>query len=168
MLWKPLRERSRSRAVRNLDVLGVPVEPSLNRFVEQASGAFAAPIALLTIIHDQQLLVRASIGLDVACVPRGDSFCHHAVDRDDLLEVCDAQSDPLFRTLPCVTGEPHVRYYIGAPLTLARNLDVGMLCVLDTSVRRPASRDQRAYLLGLARQATHAIERRAETKGLAA
>lgn len=165
MLWKILRERSRSRAVRNLGVLGTPVEPSLNRFTKQAASAFAAPISLLTILHDRDLWVRASTGLDVACLPRKDGFCHYAVDRDDLLEVCDALSDPFFRTLPCVSGEPHVRYYLGAPLTLARDMDVGMLCVLDTVPRPPASRDQRAYLAGIARQAAHAIERQADIKG---
>lgn len=165
MLWKVLRERSRSRAVRNLGVLGTPAEPSLNRFTQQAASAFAAPIALLTILHDQELWVRASTGLDVTCVPRKDGFCHYAVDRDDLLEVCDALADPFFRTLPCVTDEPHVRYYLGAQLTMTRDLDVGMLCVLDTAPRPPASRDQRAYLAGIARQAAFAIERQADLKG---
>jgi len=165
MLWKILRERSRSRAVRNLGILGAPVEPGLDQFTRQAASAFAVPMSFLTILHDEQLWVRASTGLDVACVPREDGFCNYAVDRDDLFEVCDAPADPFFRSLPCVTGEPYVRYYLGAPLTLTRALDVGMLCVLDTKPRPSASRDQRAYLAGLARQAAQAIERRADTKG---
>lgn len=165
MLWKILRERSRSRAVRNLGILGAPVEPGLDQFTRQAASAFAAPMSFLTILHNKNLWIRASVGLDVACVPREDGFCHYAVDHDDLFEVCDAPADPLFRSLPCVTGEPYVRYYLGAPLTMARDLDVGMLCVLDTKSRPPASRDQRAYLAGLARQAAQAIERRADTKG---
>lgn len=164
MLWKILRERSRSRAVRNLGVLGTPVEPGLDRFTQQAASAFAAPISMLTILHDQELWVKATTGLDVVCLPREDGFCYYAVDRDDLLEVCDAQANPFFRTLPCVSGEPHVRYYLGAPLTLASDLDVGMLCVLDTVSRPPASRDQRAYLAGLARQAAQALERQADIR----
>ncbi|WP_375244913.1 GAF domain-containing protein [Sphingomonas parapaucimobilis] len=100
---------------------------------------------------------------------RKDGFCHYAVDQDDLLEVCDALADPFFRTLPCVTSEPHVRYYLGAPLTLTHDIDIGMLCVVDTVARPPASRDQRSYLIGLARQAADAIERRADFRnGLAA
>ena len=164
MLSKILRERARARAVRDLGALDASFEPGLNRFAEQAAASFAAPISLLTVLHDQQLLIRASVGLDVVCLPRQEGFCHYAVDRDDLLEVCDARTDPFFRTLPCVVGEPHIGYYLGAPLTLARNVDVGMLCVLDTAPRLPASGDQRAYLVGLARQAAHAIERRADLK----
>ena len=168
MLWKIFRERSRARAVLHLGVLGAPVEPSLNRFTEQAASAFAAPISLLTILHDQDLWVRASTGLDVTCLPRKDGFCHYAVDRDDMLEVCDALDDPFFRTLPCVSGEPFVRYYLGAPLTMTSDMDVGLLCVLDTAPRTPASRDQRAYLAGIARQAASAIERQADIKGVLA
>ncbi|WP_375244916.1 hypothetical protein [Sphingomonas parapaucimobilis] len=72
MLWKMLRERSRSRAVRHLGVLGTPAEPGLDRFVAQAASAFAAPISLLTVLHDQQMLVKASTGLDMECLPRKD------------------------------------------------------------------------------------------------
>lgn len=165
MLLKMLRERVRARAVEALDAIGVPAEPSLQRFTEQASQAFAAPISLLTLLHDDQLWVKASSGLEVECLPREDGFCNHAVDRNELLEVCDAATDPFFRHLPVVTGAPSIRYYIGAPLKLASGVEVGALCVLDTKARFPAQRDQRAYLIGLARQATHALERSAHIRG---
>lgn len=148
MLRKILRERARARAVDSVGVLSAPAELCLDRFAELASTAFAAP----------------GVGLDLVCVPRREGFCHYAVDCDDLLEVCDAWADPVFRLLPGVVGAPYIRYYPGAPLTLARKVDVGMLCVLDTVARLPASRDQRAYLEGLARQAAQAIERRADVK----
>lgn len=164
MLRKILRERARARAVDSVGVLSAPAELRLDRFAELASTAFAAPLSFLTVLHDQQLLIRGGVGLDLVCVPRREGFCHYAVDRDDLLEVCDAWADPVFRLLPGVVGAPYIRYYLGAPLTLARKVDVGMLCVLDTVARLPASRDQRAYLEGLARQAAQAIERRADVK----
>jgi len=53
-----------------------------------------------------------------------------------------------------------VRYYIGAPLRRLNGIDVGALCVLDTKRRAPASADQKAYLVGLARQASTALEAR--------
>lgn len=165
MLGRMLRERARARAISGLGPLDAPSEPGLNRFAEQAANAFAAPLAFVTVLHDQQLLVKGGVELAAVCLPRKEAFCHYAVDRNDLLEVCDALADPFFRTLPCVAGASHVRYYVGAPLTIARNVDVGMLCVLDTVPRSPASRDQRTYLAGLARQAAQAIERRVDRKG---
>ena len=37
---------------------------------------------------------------------------------DDGYEVRDAILDPLFAQYPLVTGEPHIRFYAGAPLLL--------------------------------------------------
>lgn len=165
MLLKMLRERMRSRAVAHLGTIGTPAEPALSRFTEQASQAFAAPVALLTLVHDDRLWVKASTGLDLQCLPKQQGFCTYVVERADMLEVCDALADPFFRTLTPVIEEPYLRYYLGAPLTLASGMDVGALCVLDTKPRKPASRDQRAYLAGLARQAGLMLENRARNKG---
>lgn len=160
-----LRERMRSRAVAQLGAISTPAEPALSRFTEQASHAFVAPVALLTLIHDDRLWVKAGTGLDLQCLPKQQGFCAYVIERADMLEVCDALADPFFRTLTSVTEEPYLRYYLGAPLTLASGMDVGALCVLDTKPREPASRDQRAYLAGLARQAGIMLENRARNKG---
>ncbi|SUJ35599.1 Uncharacterised protein [Sphingomonas paucimobilis] len=61
---------------------------------------------------------------------------------------------------PVSRGAPYVRYYIGAPLRRLNGAHVGVLCVVDTRRRHPASPDQAAYLMGLARQASTALEAR--------
>lgn len=165
VFWRPLRERSRARAVKAIGIGEGPSEPDFDRFVQQAAEAFAAPFALLTLIERNSLWIKAAAGLELRCMPRENSFCSHAVDTGDLLEVCDARADPMFAALPAVVGEPYVRYYLGAPLGLMDGTDIGALCVLDDRPRQPASRDQKAYLAGLARQAVHALERRAHVKG---
>ncbi|RYF14839.1 MAG: GAF domain-containing protein [Oxalobacteraceae bacterium] len=165
MLWDFFRERSRSRAVERLGILGNIAEPGFDCFVQQAADAFDAPMSLLTLLHDDMLWVKAATGVQMHCAPRDESFCNHAVDRGELLEVCDASADPVFQAMPSVLGEPYIRYYLGAPLTLLDGTDFGALCVLDTHPRPPASRDQRAYLTGLARQASQAMERDAHIKG---
>jgi GAF domain-containing protein len=165
MLWNLFRERARSRAAERLGGVGSVADSSFDRFVQQAAEAFDAPMSLLTLLHDDMLWVKATTGVQMHCAPRKESFCNHAVDRAELLEVCDASVDPVFHTFPSVTGEPYIRYYLGAPLTLLDGTDFGALCVLDTQPRAPASRDQRAYLVGLARQASQAMERDAHIKG---
>jgi GAF domain-containing protein len=161
------RERRRSVAVHRLAILGLPAEPVFDRYVDSAALAFNAPIAVLSLIHDHQQTIRASHGLkvDLECVPRSSGFCSYTLDRDDVLEVCDPEADDRFAGLPGVTGDPHVRYYLGAPLRLLSGIDVGALCVADTVHRLPASADQRAYLLGLARQAARTLEARLDIWG---
>lgn len=154
------RERSRSAAVRKLTILDTPAEPGLNRFVEAAASAFNAPIALLSLIQDDRQCFRASHGLAIDCIPRDHGFCSFTLDQSNVIESCDPQADERFADLPVVTGDPHIRYYIGVPLRLLSGIDVGALCVLDTIARRPASTDQKAYLVGLARQASMALEAR--------
>ena len=61
---------------------------------------------------------------------------------DDGYEVRDAILDPLFAQYPLVTGEPHIRFYAGAPLLLPEGQPLGTLCAIDT-VLRPLSNDQR-------------------------
>ena len=165
MIWKLLREYPRLRSVRQPDAFSSLAEPGFDRFVQLAADAFNAPISLLTLLHEDTLWVKAATGFELQCVPRENGFCSHVVHRNEPLEVCDARTNPLFRNLPPVIGAPHVRYYIGAPLKLADGTGIGALCILDTQPRDTASRDQRAYLTGLARHATQALERRAHIRG---
>ena len=50
--------------------------------------------------------------------------------------VPDATRDPRFADNPFVTGEPFVRFYAGAPLSLPSGDIVGTLCVMDTQPRQ--------------------------------
>ena len=162
MLKNLFHEHRRSLAVRGLGVLDTPAEPSFDRFVNEAASAFNAPIALLSLIHNEDQWFKATHGLTLSCIPRDSGFCGHAIDHEGALECCDSESDPRFAGLAVVTGDPFIRYYIGAPLRLLNGIDVGALCVLDTITRPPASADQRAYLLGLARQAAMVLENRGD------
>ena len=157
-----MRERRRAVAVHGLHVLDTPAEQTFDRFVQAAADAFDAPIALLSLIHDHQQWFKAAQGLTIDCIPRDSGFCNFALDRPDVLEVCDARADPRFASLPPVVDAPFARYYIGAPLRALSGIDVGALCVLDTVPRRPASADQKAYLLALTRQAMLALETRGD------
>lgn len=85
-----------------------------------------------------------------------------------MLECCDATVDPRFATLPSVTGEPFIRYYIGTPLRLIDGIEIGALCVADIKPRPPASVDQKAYLVGLARQVSLVMEGRRGARGVRA
>lgn len=162
------RERRRSLAVRGTGLLGTPAEAGFDRLVDAAAAAFKAPIALLSLIYDDRQWFKATHGLTIDCIDRDQGFCNFTLDRAGLLETCAPEGDTRFASLPVVAGPPYIRYYIGAPLRLLNGVDVGALCVLDTARRQPASDDQKAYLLGLARQTSMAIEVRLDLVGDAA
>lgn len=162
MLKSLFQERRRSQAVTQLGILDTLPEPAFDRFVHQAALSFDAPISVLSLIHSDDQWFKAATGMALMCIPRKNGFCGHTLDQPGTLECCDPESDPRFAHLAIVTGDPFIRYYIGAPLRLLNGVDVGALCVLDTVRRPPSSPDQRAYLLGLARQASMALETRGD------
>ncbi|WP_433910705.1 GAF domain-containing protein [Sphingomonas yabuuchiae] len=162
MLKSLLRERRRSSAVHALGILGSAREASFDRFVMLAARSFDAPIALLSLIYGDTQWFKASHGAEIVCNPRHSSFCTFALDQPDILEICDPRADPRVAHLPVVSDAPFIRYYIGVPLRVTGGIDVGALCILDTRQRHPASPDQKAYLTALARQASAALEGRAD------
>jgi GAF domain-containing protein len=141
------------------------VELGLTRYVEQVARAFDAPIALVSLLHDDTQIILASLGLPFRCLPRQDGFCRYTVDRRSLFEVCDAAANPRFAQLPSVTGDPGVRYYLGAPVVLFGSTSIGALCVVDVKPRRSASLDERAYLAAISRQVGQQLERRLGVEG---
>jgi GAF domain-containing protein len=66
-----------------------------------------------------------------------------------VLFVEDAAADGRFRDSPLVAGEPGLRFYAGAPVSLAPGLRIGTVCVADTRPRllKPS---ERAVLVALA------------------
>ncbi len=154
------REASRQQSLDLLAVLDSGAEASFDGLVQAAAAICGTPIALISLIdHDRQWF-KANVGLEgVSETPRAISFCTHAIEQPDLFVVEDAQLDPRFANNPLVTGDPHIRFYAGAPLHLADGAAVGTLCVI---ARRPLrlSDQQRQVLRQLGRSAEHLLEGR--------
>ena len=161
------REASRQHSLDRLSVLDSGAEASFDGLVHAAAAICGTPIALISLIdHDRQWF-KANVGLEgVSETPRAISFCAHAIEQADLFVVEDAQLDPRFATNPIVTGDPHIRFYAGAPLLLSDGSTVGTLCVIAREPLRLTDQ-QREVLRQLGRTAVHLLEgRRALLSGV--
>ena len=160
MLERFLCEFRRENALRHSGI-DTSKDRAFDRFVRRLAYSFEAPIALVSVARDEHLWIKAIHGLELLSLRRCDTFCEHVLDAEVPLEVCDATVDDRFIALPAVTGALSIRYYLGTRLRLSSGVGIGSLCILDTAARPPASPDQRAFLLAIARQAAAVLETRA-------
>lgn len=134
----PADEETRLQALRALMVLDTPPEERFDRVVRFAAEQLDMPMALVTLVDGDRQWFKSRIGLHVAQTSRDVAFCAHAILQAQTFVVEDAQRDERFADNPLVTGEPHIRFYAGAPLSAPSGERIGTLCVLD---RKPRSLD---------------------------
>ena len=129
-----------------------------------------SPIALVTLLEDEYQHFIAQAGFDRDGTPRDISFCTHAVMGREVMIVPDTHEDFRFVDNPLVTGEPHVRFYAGAPLLAADGRALGTLCILDPSPRDGLTPLQYEGLVVLAAAAMARLDdrRAAREQGLVA
>lgn len=134
-------------------------ESDLDQIVALASDLLDMPIALLNLVHSDDLQVKARFGIDVDRVSREHAFCGHTVLQNDVLVVEDTVLDPRFASNPLVT-DAGLRFYAGVPLTSSAGYNIGTLCVLDTAARDTLTVKQRRILTRLAELVMDKLELR--------
>jgi GAF domain-containing protein len=159
----PHDEALRIATLRELTVLDTEPEERLELLTAYASSRFGVPIALVSLVDTDRQWFKARCGLDATQTSRDISFCGHAVLQDGIFEIRDARADLRFADNPLVTGEPHIRFYAGCPLTAANGQRVGTLCLID---RKPRVLDEadREHLRHLALVVMEELESRSGTR----
>ncbi|MDQ3206867.1 MAG: PAS domain S-box protein, partial [Pseudomonadota bacterium] len=152
-------ESSRLEALRDLGVLDSAPEEAFDDLAKLAAIVCQVPIALVSLVDSDRQWFKARCGLDAQETPRDVAFCAHAIQQPALFEVPDATLDPRFADNPLVTGEPHIRFYAGVPLSGSQGYRYGTLCVIDVKPRL-LTEEQRDGLTRLARRASDALETR--------
>ena len=128
-------EDSRLRALHDLQVLDTPREERFDHITRLAARVFDVPFAVLTLVDRDRQWFKSSFGFAAAETSRDQSFCAHAIQRQESFVVPDALQDDRFADNPAVTGDPHVRFYAGHPIAAPDGNLVGTLCVFDQRPR---------------------------------
>ena len=152
-------ETARVAALDRYAILDSEPEQSFDDLVTLAAHICKVPIAMLSLVDDHRQWFKSMVGVQVRETPRDSSICAHAIQQGDLFIVPDTLQDPRFRESPLVTGEPHIRFYAGAPLINEDNFALGTLCVVDREPRE-LDADQKDALLALGRLALRQMELR--------
>lgn len=131
VMTAPSEGTRRLDALRKYDVLDTEPEKSLDDLTELAATICEAPIASITLIDRDRQWFKSRFGIETEETPLNVSFCVHAIEEPGLFVVPDATLDDRFAANPLVTGEPHIRFYAGAPLITPDGVALGALCVID-------------------------------------
>ncbi len=155
----PENEEARLAALRAYRILDTPPEECYDDITTLASEICQVPISLVSLVDRDRQWFKSRLGLDATETPRDLAFCGHAILQPDLMVVDDAREDDRFADNPLVTGDPHIRFYAGAPLATAEGETLGTLCVIDRE-RRTLSEKQAEALRALSRQVMAQLELR--------
>ncbi|MBX3587327.1 MAG: GAF domain-containing protein [Ramlibacter sp.] len=148
----PAQEGLRLAAVRAAVCAYAPREERFDRITRTAKRLLQVPIALITIVEEDEQWFRSVQGLDEPHTPRDISFCGHVVASGKPLVIRDTWTDNAFADNPLVLGKPGIRSYVGLPLEIAPGIFAGSLCAIDT-MPRTYDEEELAALQDLARMA---------------
>lgn len=155
----PKDEQARLLALARYQILDTPPEAAFDGLTALAAHILDVPIALISIVDADRQWFKSAHGLEETQTPRDVSFCGHVVANDRELIVADALEDQRFADNPLVTGDPHVRFYVGIPLRTRDGSVLGTLCAIDQKPRE-LTPDRRRLLETLAQQVIAQMELR--------
>jgi GAF domain-containing protein len=155
----PSPEAARVAALNRYAILDTEPEQSFDDLVILAAHICQTPMAMLSLVDDHRQWFKSKYGVQVPETSKEVSICAHAIQQGDLFVVPDTLQDSRFRENPLVTGEPHVRFYAGAPLINEEGFALGTLCVLDHEPRH-LDDEQREAVSALGRLALRQMELR--------
>jgi GAF domain-containing protein len=145
-------ETRRLAALGRYRILDTEPERSFDDLTLLASHICGTPIALITLIDKDRQWFKSRVGVDLTETSRSVAICAHAIQQHDIFIVPDTLESEAFKNNPYVAGEPHIRFYAGAPLITPDGHALGTLCVMDR-VPRTLTADQVDALEALRRQA---------------
>jgi GAF domain-containing protein len=156
----PKTEADRLADLHSFAILDTEADAAIDEVVRLAARLSGCPIALVSLVDRERQWFLAREGLDAQETPRDGALCAHAIlTPTQPLAVEDASQDPRFVDSALVTGEPHVRAYLGVPLVSSGGHALGTLCVIDRTPRRHDAETVQALGV-LARTVTSNLELR--------
>ena len=141
------------------------VKQQLDAICQQLRDHYSVKTALVSIVTPSGLRFIAGSGIDLdqigGCglnpVAGGLNFGHYVCHRQAPIIVLDTSQNERHNRHPLVTGEPHMMFYVGQPITVGdpEGLTfVGTLCIMDDTPREEFLTSECAFIEQLSQAVT--------------
>ncbi|RYY30006.1 MAG: PAS domain S-box protein [Sphingobacteriaceae bacterium] len=150
-------EEERLKALFSYQLLDTPPEKQYDAITNLACYICNTKMAVINLIDDHRLWVKAKTGTDICELSKDISFCKYTILQDSLLEIPDTLLDERVKDNPLVTGANGVRFYAGVALINAEGFAIGTVCVFDEKPKK-LDEKQRQALLFLAQETVMHME----------
>ncbi|MFB6347747.1 MAG: GAF domain-containing protein [bacterium] len=118
--------------------MDTPPEESFDNLTKLAAKSFDVDVALLSLVDEDRLWLKARHGLEVDEVPREESLCNAVVREGRTVEIPDTLDDSEAQRNSLVT-ERGIRMYYGVPVRSPDGSVIGTFCLLNDSPRQLSS-----------------------------
>jgi diguanylate cyclase (GGDEF)-like protein/PAS domain S-box-containing protein len=125
----PENEAERLAELHALQILNTGPSAALDGVCVLAREVLGVPCVAVSLIDRDRQWFKAKAGVDMDGTSREHSFSTWTIMSPDVMSVPDAREDTRFADNIFVIGEPHIRFYAGAPLALRAGLNIGVLCL---------------------------------------
>lgn len=127
-------EQKRLEVIDSLEFLTGQADKQMEDIASLTAKFCEVPIVLVSIVKKDTQEFYVNHGLGTRSTSREVSFCAHAIHHDAVFVIEDANKDQRFHDNPLVTGDPHISFYAGYPITV-RGQKIGTLCMIDQKPR---------------------------------
>ena len=151
----PDNDDTRLAALRRYQVLDATNERIFNELAHITAQLFQAPIALLSLVEEDEVLFKGNFGLPgTEKTERRLSMCSAAILFDESYVLNDLDTTPCQLTDPLLAQQLNLKFYAGHAIKTDDGFNIGTLCVIDHKPRSFSAAEDRLLttLAGVAKR----------------
>ncbi|KFY42079.1 hypothetical protein V494_02621 [Pseudogymnoascus sp. VKM F-4513 (FW-928)] len=143
----PLNEQERLASLFTMSRVWTPWQESRSTdLVKAAREEFGVPGVSISLIDNNNEILKAEVGYNRRMIKRSVSIAAHALLTTEVLVVLDTQRDWRFAKNPLVVGDPRIRFFAGAPILSKDGEVIGVFVIFGREPRDAFSALQRRSL----------------------
>ena len=129
-------ETARTEALEHYALAELPRDPAFDDIARLAAQVCNAPVGLVSVVEDEQVLLLGVHGAEVGAFPRHSVPCETTIQAEGVYQIPDARRDPAYAPGGIPLGDRRYRFYAGAPVLTPHAVAIGCVAVLDTAARK--------------------------------